>query len=93
MALLYVCPYNREHETKELDLLCHQKPSSIRVILGPRSCGKTATLVSYLQGKDNIVYIDCRGIDSSTPPRFMKVCVSASLLSFLACVVIVSGYH
>lgn len=74
MSLLYACPYNREHETMELDWLCHREPSSIRVILGPRNCGKTATLVSYLQGKDNIVYIDCRGIDTRTPISFMKVC-------------------
>ena len=68
---------DREHETKMLDSILHNTPTSIRVVLGPRNCGKTATLVSYLQGKKNIVYIDCRGIDTSSPTAFLEVRVPA----------------
>ena len=64
---------------EKLDSVLQQPPTSIRVILGPRSCGKTATLLSYLQGKKNIVYIDCRGIDTSSPTAFLEVRVPCLL--------------
>ena len=47
------------------------EPGDILVVLGPRSCGKTATMASYFAGKQNAVYIDCRAIDASTPTSFV----------------------
>ena len=74
MALLHRMPISdRAHETNKLDSLCRQKPTAIRVVLGPNNCGKTGTLVSYMQEKKNIVYIDCRGIDTSSPMHFIQV--------------------
>jgi GTPase SAR1 family protein len=47
-----------------------KKPGYILVVLGPRSCGKTATMMSYFAHKQEAVYIDCRTIDASTPKLF-----------------------
>ena len=83
---------DREHETEKLDSVLTCQPTSIRVVLGPPNCGKTATLVSYLQGKKNIVYIDCRGIDTSSPTAFLEVrlpCLLLFMLSWWACFVVV----
>ena len=74
---------DRAHEKEKLDSLLKQTPASIRVVLGPRNCGKTATLVSYLQDKENIVYIDCRGIDTSSPTAFLEVSVSPLRFDFI----------
>ena len=45
-------------------------PADILVVLGPRSCGKTATMMSYFADKQDVVYIDCRTFDASTPKTF-----------------------
>ena len=39
--------------------------------LGPRDCGKTATLQTYFADKQqNTVYMDCRTIDARSPRTF-----------------------
>ena len=63
--------FNRTHELKQLDSVCMRRPGDILVVLGPRSCGKTATMASYFSGKKNAVYIDCRAVDASTPTSFV----------------------
>jgi hypothetical protein len=63
--------FNRTHELKQLDSVCMNEPVDILMVLGPRSCGKTATMASYFAGKQNAVYIDCRAVDASTPTSFV----------------------
>ena len=62
--------FNRKYELQQLDQVCMKEPGEIHVVLGPSSCGKTATLKSYFSKKKNAVYIDCRTIDASTPKAF-----------------------
>lgn len=62
--------FNRKYELQQLDQVCMKEPGGILVVLGPRSCGKTAVMKSYFSNKKNAVYIDCRTIDASTPKSF-----------------------
>ena len=63
--------FNRKHELQQLDSICTTMPGDILVVLGPRNCGKTATMMSYFADKPDVVYIDCRTtIDASTPRAF-----------------------
>ena len=74
--------FDRTHEREQLDALLGQSPASIRVILGPRSCGKSTFLRDYvLQQKLNnsICYIDCRMFDITTPDGFAEVLVQQGL--------------
>ena len=74
--------FDRLHEREQLDALLGQSPASIRVVLGPRSCGKSTFLRDYvLQQKlgNSICYIDCRMFDITTPDRFAEVLVQQGL--------------
>ena len=71
--------FNRTHELEQLDSVCKKRPSDVLVVLGPRSCGKTATIKSYFADKKNAVYIDCRSIDASTPSSFVYALIKQLL--------------
>ena len=62
--------YDRQLERARLDSALTQGPSQVLLILGPRNCGKTAILKSFLEGKRHAVYVDCRAMDSSNPTTF-----------------------
>ena len=64
-----------ENGRKKLASLLHIKPLLYtQVVLVTRNYGKTATLDSYLQGKKNIIYIDCpEWIVTSSPTTFLWV--------------------
>jgi hypothetical protein len=63
--------FDREAEMKQLDDLLQTAPRSMKVIVGPRNCGKTAILASWIELRPHVVYIDFRTIDSSTPAAFV----------------------
>ena len=62
--------YNRATEQGLLDAEFQETPTSIKVMLGPRSCGKSALVKQYLRQKklnDTVCYINCRRGDAITP--------------------------
>lgn len=71
--------FNRQHETQQLESFCMHNPTEILVILGPRSCGKTAIIKSCFAGKKNALYIDCRDIDASSPATFVYALIKELL--------------
>ena len=52
--------------------MCAKAPTAIIVVLGPRNCGKTALLKEVFSEKPYTVYINCRGISTSTPANFVE---------------------
>ncbi|GAX74431.1 hypothetical protein CEUSTIGMA_g1880.t1 [Chlamydomonas eustigma] len=64
--------FNREHEKKRLETEFSNNPAGMLVVLGPRSCGKTALLSDYFSNSLDSVYLDCRSIDSSSPQLFIR---------------------
>ncbi|GAX81399.1 hypothetical protein CEUSTIGMA_g8830.t1 [Chlamydomonas eustigma] len=64
--------FNRILELKKLESAVEVDPSQILVVLGPRSCGKTALLSSHFSARRDAVYINCRLFDATTPQDFMK---------------------
>ena len=71
--------FNRQHEIQQLESFCMHNPTDILVVLGPRSCGKTAIIKSYFAGKKNALYIDCRDIDASSPATFVYALIKELL--------------
>ncbi len=71
--------FNRQHEIQQLESFCMRNPTDILVVLGPRSCGKTAILKSTFAGKKNALYIDCRSIDASSPATFVYALIKELL--------------
>jgi Cdc6-like AAA superfamily ATPase len=76
--------FDRVHERKQLDALLGQSPAYIQVILGPRSCGKSAFLREYVRqqqqlGSNSICYINCRRCAASTPDSFAELLAKEAL--------------
>jgi hypothetical protein len=74
--------FDRLHEREQLDALLCQSPASIRVVLGPRSCGKSTFVEDFvLQQKlsNSICYLDCRMFAITTPDGFAEVLVQQGL--------------
>ena len=46
------------------------------MVLGPRSCGKTALLQELFAKQADAVYVDCRVIDAATPAGLIEVLLS-----------------
>jgi GTPase SAR1 family protein len=71
--------FNREVEVKHLDDLLQKTPRAIKVILGPRNSGKSTILASWIQRRSQVVYVDFREIDSSTPAAFVAALLAQLL--------------
>jgi Cdc6-like AAA superfamily ATPase len=77
----------------QLSKLLSTPPTTINVIVGPRSSGKTALISNYLKQEAELypdkrrplVYINCRTVDVSTPIAFSRElvdCTSSKLRKF-----------
>ncbi|GAX76795.1 hypothetical protein CEUSTIGMA_g4241.t1 [Chlamydomonas eustigma] len=64
--------FNRILELEKLETTVEGDPSGILVVLGPRSCGKTALLSSHFSQRRDAVYINCRVFDATTPQYFVN---------------------
>ncbi|GAX86106.1 hypothetical protein CEUSTIGMA_g13519.t1 [Chlamydomonas eustigma] len=64
--------FNRTLELEKLKSAVKGDPSQILVVLGPRSCGKTALMSSHFSKRLDAVYINCREFDATTPQYFVK---------------------
>jgi len=64
--------FDREAELDQLRSLQRQRPASVTVVLGPRSCGKTAVLQELFAKQADAVYIDCRGLSRGSPASLIK---------------------
>ncbi|GAX81148.1 hypothetical protein CEUSTIGMA_g8581.t1 [Chlamydomonas eustigma] len=64
--------FNRILELEKLESEVKGDPSQILVVLGPRSCGKTALMSSHFSKRWDTVYINCRVFDATTPQYFVK---------------------
>ncbi|GAX86645.1 hypothetical protein CEUSTIGMA_g14053.t1, partial [Chlamydomonas eustigma] len=64
--------FNRILELEKLETTVDGDPSGILVVLGPRSCGKTALMSSHFSKRLDAVYINCREFDATTPQDFVK---------------------
>jgi ABC-type cobalamin/Fe3+-siderophores transport system ATPase subunit len=71
--------FNRTDEQRAFEEMCAKAPTAILAVLGPRSCGKTALLKEVLGDKPYSVYINCRGISTSTPASFVEALLTSVL--------------
>jgi hypothetical protein len=65
--------FDRTHERQLMDKLVKEPPVALRVVVGPKSCGKTAFMQDYMETKKlgkSICYINCRDFDATTPSSF-----------------------
>jgi Cdc6-like AAA superfamily ATPase len=84
----------RAHERQQLKAVLNNDPAAIQLLLGPRSCGKTAFLLNYTQQQQRrppegyareetlcqaVCYIDFRGIDTTTPAGIARALVKDAL--------------
>lgn len=74
--------FNRQHEMEALAARCNAEPSSITVILGPRSAGKTALLREYMQRRDladTKCYVNGRAGQLASPSALSSALQRAAL--------------
>ncbi|GAX78369.1 hypothetical protein CEUSTIGMA_g5811.t1 [Chlamydomonas eustigma] len=64
--------FNRILELEKLETTVKGDPSQILVVLGPRSCGKTALFSSHFSERQDTLYINCRDFDATIPQDFVK---------------------
>jgi ATPase domain predominantly from Archaea len=78
--------FDRTAESAEMAAMLNRKPIAVRLLLGPRSSGKTRLLKHCLcQSKLNqsICCVDCRSFDASAPTTFARGLEQRALPLFL----------
>lgn len=71
--------FGRAAELRWMEDSCRYAPGSIQVLVGPCNCGISAVLHEFSSRNPNVMHVDCRDYDTSSPAQLLAAVLSRAL--------------